>query len=128
MSLQSDLIQYLAGLGTDAGTRVHDDQVPQGVQLPFIALTEIAGNQPVDISGRGLLKRSTMRIAIFGRSAVERDAISLAIRTPLGGFSGLIGATRFTSIRIETSADEVAMSDGDNMIKGKGLDLFSVYY
>lgn len=135
MSLQSDLIQRLITLNSAAGTRVHDEQVPQGVALPFVALAEISGTRPTDISGRGLLRRSTIRVAVFGRTAVERDAICDAIRarhdaTPAGlsGFRGFMGETRISSIRVETSSDEVALADGDNVIKGKGLDLFVVYY
>jgi hypothetical protein len=134
MTVQSDLIQYIAGLATAAGERIHDEQVPQKVPLPFVAIAEISGNRPTDISGKGLLKRSTQRIAIFSRSADERDTISFAISEAMrllqeaagGAFS--IGATRFTSIRVETSSDEVALADGDNVIKGKGLDLFAVFY
>lgn len=128
MSLQSDLIQRLIDLATAANSRVHDEQVPQGVSLPFVALTEISGTQPVDISGTGLLRRSTTRVAVFGRSAVERDAICDAIRADLRSIRGLVGSTNISSIRVETSADEVALADGDNVIKGKGLDLFIVYY
>lgn len=130
MTIQSDLIQHLVGLDTAVGARVHDEQVPQGVPLPFVAIAEISGNRPTDISGRGLLRRSTQRIAIFSRSAVERDAIATQISNSFGTFTfpGEIGDTRFTSIRVETSSDEIALSDGDNVIKGKGLDLFAVYY
>lgn len=134
MTIQSDLIQYIAGLGTAVATRVHDEQVPQGTPFPFAAVAEITGNRPVDISGKGLLRRSTQRIAIFSRSASERDAIAASIsdafttlqQSTSGAF--LIGSTQFTSIRIETSSDEVALADGDNVVKGKGLDLFAVYY
>lgn len=134
MTVQSDLIQYLGALGTAADSRVYDEQVPQGAPLPFIAIGEISGNRPTDISGKGLLRRSTQRAAIFSRSAVERDAIASAVaeafRAMQEGASGAfdLGATRCTSIRVETSADEIALSDGDNVIKGKGLDLFLVFY
>jgi hypothetical protein len=134
VSIQSDLIQYIVSLGTAASTRVHDEQVPQNVPLPFMAIAEISGNRPTDISGKGLLQRSTQRIAIFSRSSSERDAIAKAISDAIRALqeasqgSFLIGATRFTSIRVETSSDEIALSDGDNVIKGKGLDLFAVFY
>jgi hypothetical protein len=128
MSLQSDLIQHLIDLATQAGSRVHDDQVPQGVAFPFVALTEISSTQPVDISGTGLMRRSTLRAGVFGRSALERDAICDAIRANLKTVRGMTGGTNISSIRVETSSDEVALSDGDNVIKGKGLDLFVVYY
>lgn len=128
MSLQSDLIQHLIDLGTAAASRVHDDQVPQGVPLPFIAITEISGSQPTDIAGNGLLRRSTTRLAVFSRLATERDAICDAVSTSLKSVRGLVGSTNISSIRVETSADEVALADGDNVMKGKGLDLFIVYY
>lgn len=134
MTIQSDLIQYIVALDTAAGARVHDEQVPQNVPLPFMAIAEITGTRPTDISGKGLLQRSTQRIAVFSRNASERDVIAKAIRDALSALQEasqgafLIGATRFTSIRVETSSDEVALSDGDNVIKGKGLDLFAVFY
>jgi hypothetical protein len=132
VTLQADLIAAIQTLGTAAESRVHDEQVPQGVQLPFVALTELSGTQPMDISGRGLLRRSTIRLAVFARSAVERDAVAETIRAraPAGlqAFSGLMGSTKVSSIRIEPASGEVALSDGDNVIKGKGLDLFIVYY
>jgi hypothetical protein len=128
MSLLSDLIQHVIALGTPAATRVHDEQVPQGVTLPFVALTEISGNRPVSITGAGLLRRSTVRIAVFGRTAVERDQICEALIPDLTAVRGMMGSTNVSSIRVEISADEVALSDGDNVIKGKGLDIFVVYY
>lgn len=131
MSLQSDLIQHLIALGTAAGARVHDELVPQNVPLPFIAVAEIAGTTPTDLSGRPLLSRSTMRVAVFARSAVEREEICDALRDVdigLPSVRGMMGSTDVSSMRVETSADEVAMADGENVIKGKGLDLFVVYY
>lgn len=97
-------------------------------------MAEISGNRPTDIGGKGLLRRSTQRIAIFSRNASERDSIAVSItdafrvlqESSQGSF--VIGETRFTSIRVETSSDEVALADGDNVIKGKGLDLFAVFY
>ena len=128
MSLQSDLIQRLIALGTLAGSRVHDEQVPQGVPFPFVALAEISGYQPTDSAGVGLLRRSTIRAAVFGRTAEDRDAVCEAIRMDLKTARGMMGATNVSSIRVETSSDEVALADGDNVVKGKGLDLFVVYY
>lgn len=132
MSLQTDLIAAIQGLSTAAGTRVHDEQVPQGIQLPFVALTEISGNQPATIDGTGLLKRSTTRVGVFANTAAERDTVCDAIRahapTGLQAFKGALGATVVSSIRVESSSDEVAVSDGDKLIKGKGLDFFIVYY
>jgi len=134
MSLKSDLIQALIDLVTAAGSRVYDEQVPQGVALPFVALTEISGTRPTDISGAGLMRRSTIRLAIFTRNAVDRESISTAItdefarQRKAGEPYRLIGSTKVSSIRVETSSDEVALADGDNVMKGKGLDLFFVYY
>jgi hypothetical protein len=130
MSLKSDLIQALIDLATAAGSRVYDEQVPQGAPLPFCALTEISATRPTTISGAGLLKRSTIRIAIFTRNAVDRESISTAITNAytVPPFKGALGDTVVSSVRVETSSDEVALSDGDNVIKGKGLDLIFVYY
>jgi hypothetical protein len=132
MSLQSDLIAAIQGMSTAAGDRVHDEQVPQSVPLPFVAVTELSGTRPSDLNGVGLLRRSTMRLAIFARTAAERDTIVDVIKSdaPAGlqAFRGALGATTVSSIRVETASGEVALADGDNVIKGKGLDLFVVYY
>lgn len=132
MSLQSDLIAKLEALDTAAGVKVYDEQVPQGAPLPFIAITELSGTRPLDLSGAGLLKRSTMRVAAFATSAVDRDAIADAIKAIAPGglhaFKGQMGDTNVSSIRVEPSSSEVSLSDGDKLIKGKGLDLFIVYY
>jgi hypothetical protein len=130
MSLKSDLIQALIDLSTAAGSRVYDEQVPQGVAFPFCALTEISATRPTTISGAGLLKRSTIRVAIFTRNAVDRESISTAITNAYTDppFQGELGNTLVSSIRVEASSDEVALADGDNVIKGKGLDLFFVFY
>lgn len=134
MSLKSDLIQSLIDLSTAAGSRIYDEQVPQGVALPFCALTEISATRPTDLGGTGLMKRSTVRVAIFTRTAPDRESISTAITDeyaaprPPGQPFKLLGSTRVSSIRVETSSDEVAFADGDNVQKGKGLDLFFVYY
>ncbi len=132
MSLKSDLIQDLIDLNTAAGARIYDEQVPQATAYPFCALTEISATRPTTISGTGLLARATQRIAIFTRTAVDRESISDAIiaryASRTSPFRGLLGSTQVSSIRVETSSDEVAVADGDNIAKGKGLDLFFVYY
>jgi hypothetical protein len=134
MSLKSDLIQALIDLSTDAAGRIYDEVVPQGVAFPFCALTELAATRPATIGGVGLMRRSTIRVAMFARTAPEREAISTAITAeysaprPPGQPVKLVGSTRVSSIRVEASSDEVALADGDNVIKGKGLDLFFVYY
>lgn len=128
MSLQSDLIQHLVALNTSASGRVYHEQIPQKEALPVMATTELNGNRPTTLSGAGLLARSTIRLAIFARTAIEMDSIATIIRDRLREFRGWMGDTKISSIRVETSADEVALSDGDNVIKGKGLDLFFVYY
>lgn len=128
MSLQSNLIQKLIALNTEAAAKVYDDQVTQSIPLPFIASTQLAHSQQFTLDKKPLFSRSTIRIAIFSRTATERDAIADAIRTALVTFSGMMGDTRVSSVRVETSADEVVLADGDNVIKGKGLDLFFVYY
>lgn len=127
MSIESELIQALITLATPSAERVFDRQVPQGAQLPFTAVSKISGSQPVTISGAPLLARATVRIAIFGRSAVEEFAAARAIRERFNGFRGYLGDYRVSSGRVEDASGEVAFSDGDNVIKGTGLDLFLVY-
>lgn len=128
MSLQSDLIQYIVLLNTDASTRVFHEQAEQTAVLPFIATTEISGSRPTDLSGRGLLARSQIRLALFATKAQQTEAMATAIRAALGGFRGMLGDTQVASVRVETSSDEVSLSDGDTIVKGKALDLFFVYY
>lgn len=127
MSIESELIQSLIALDTPSSDRVYDRQVPQGAPLPFTAVTKISGMQPVTLNGTALLARATMRIAIFGRSAVEEYAVARAIRTRFNGFRGFLGDYRVSSARVEDASGEVAFSDGDNVIKGTGLDLYLVY-
>jgi hypothetical protein len=127
MSLESDLIQRVIAMGTLAGAKVYDRQVPQGVQTPFVALTKISGNTPTTLDGRALLSRATVRVAIFGRSATDEQSIAAVVRATFNGFRGFIGATRVNSLRVEDAAAEVALSDGDNVVKGTGLDLFFLY-
>lgn len=128
MSLQSDLIQFLGDLNTEAGERVFNEQIAQNAAQPVMATTELNGSRPTDISGRGLLARSTIRLAIFAKKAEQTEAIASAVRDAFQGFRGMMGATKVSSVRVETSSDEVALSDGDTIIKGKGIDLFFVYY
>lgn len=128
MSLQSDLIQWLIDLNTDAAGRIFQDQVDQGADRPLIATTEINGNRPSTLDGRGLLNRSTIRISIFAKKAEQTESIATQIRIGLNNYRGYMGSTRLSSVRVETSSDEVALSDGDNIVKGKGLDLFFLYY
>lgn len=130
MSLQSDLIQRLIQLNTAAGARIYHQQIPQGEPLSVIATSEISGNRPTTLSGTGLLARSQIRVAVFARTAAEMDLILDAIKDEFRDFrqNTFIGNTRVSSVRAEVSSDEVALSDGDNVIKGKALDLFFVYY
>lgn len=128
MTLQSDLIQSLITLDTLAGNRVFDDQVMQSVPFPFIAMTVLTANRTLTLRAEPLFKRATIRVAIFARSAVDRDVIADELRTAYHGFKGMIGTTDVSSIRVEDSSDSVELADGDNLIKGKGLDLFFVYY
>ena len=128
MSLQSDLIQAVIALATPAGSRVYDELVPAGVALPFIACSVLTQTQELTLSATGLFKRATVRVAVFSRTALERDGICNTLRTTYHGFKGAIGNTVVSSIRVEDSSDDVELSDGDSIIKGKGLDLFTVYY
>lgn len=128
MSLQSDLIQAIQALATAAGQRVYDELVPPGVPLPFVATTMLTQTQELTLSANGLFRRATVRVAVFSRTALERDAISAMIRSAYHGFKGTIGTVDVSSIRVEDSSDDVELSDGDSIIKGKGLDLFTVYY
>lgn len=128
MSLQSDLIQFLSDLSTAAGDKIFHEQIDQTATPPFLATTELNGARPTDLSGRGLLNRSTIRLAIFAKTGEQTESIATAVRLALSGFRGMMGETRVSSVRVETSSDEVALSDGDRIVKGKGLDLFFVYY
>jgi hypothetical protein len=133
MSLQSDLIQFLIDAGTGVESRVHDEQVPQKVALPFLATSLLGGSQPNTLNGVRLFSRAQIRIAVFARYALERDTIEGQIRAYLNAWifthrnGGLIGNTRVISIRISRSSDDVAFSDGDNLVKGAGLDLSFMY-
>src|SRR4029079_10994807 len=113
---------------TAAGTRVHDELVPAGVPLPFVALTVSTQTQELTLNAQGLFKRATVRVAVFSKTALERDVLATEIRTAYHGFKGTIGTTNVSSIRVEDSSDDVELADGDSIIKGKGLDLFTVYY
>lgn len=124
--LQGDLIAKLIALGTAAADRVHHEQVPQGVAMPFMATTEIFANQPLTLDGRKLLASSQIRIAMFAAKGTDLESITQKVRT-LNGFRGLLGTTKVHALRVETSPDEVAFADGDKVIKGKALDLFFKY-
>jgi len=125
--LQSDLIQWLATRGTAAGGRVHHQVIPQNVVLPFIACSQISGQQPTTLDGRPLLARATIRVAIFAADYLTADQIAASIKDTLNGFRGRIGSTVVHSTRVESTTDEVSFVDGDALIKGTGLDLFFVY-
>ncbi len=127
MPLESNLIQRIISLDTAAAARVFDRHVLQGIPTPFMALTKISGSQPTTLDSRTLMRRATVRVAIFGRTAVDEQSIAEALRTDLNGFRGFIGSTRVNSLRVEDSAGEVALADGDNVVKGTGLDLFFLY-
>lgn len=133
MSLQSDFIQYLIALNTAAAARVHDEQVPQGLALPFVATALLTNTKPKVLSGRGLFSRSTLRLAVFGRSATERESIISSVSSDLAtktvtypaGFT--LGTTAIKSVNVSRSSDEVSLTDGDNLIKGAALDLSFMY-
>lgn len=125
--LQSDLIQRVSGLATAAGARVYQQVVPQNAALPFIACSQISGQQPTTLDGRVLFSRATIRLAIFAADYATAEAIKTAIRSDLQAFRGRIGTTVIHSARVETSSDEVSLVDGDAVIKGTGLDLFFLY-
>jgi len=133
MSLQSDVIQFLIGLGTGADTRVHDEQVPQKAPQPFVAAAFLGGNAPQTLSGARLFSRGQIQLAIFAKTAVERDTIINEIRSGFDTWraanltGGLLGSTRVISVRVTRSADEVPLVDGDITIKGAALDLSFMY-
>lgn len=133
MSLQSDVIQFLIALGTGAGTRVHDEQVPQQAPMPFIATAALGGNTPETLSGTRLFARGQIRVGIFGLTATDRDSVATAVREGFDNWraanpkGGLLGDTRVISIRLTRSSDEVSLSEGDALIKGAALDLSFMY-
>lgn len=125
--LQSDVIQQIVAINTAAQGRVHHQVIPQRTALPFVAVQRISGNQPLTLTGTRLLERATLRVAIFATSYQTAELIERDIRTTFHGYRGTLGSTTIHSTSVQSTSDEVSFVDGDDVIKGTGIDLSFVY-
>lgn len=123
--IDSNLIQWLRGLGTAAGDRVHAAVLPQQTQYPAVAVTRISGSIERDLSGEEIGRRAQFRIDVYG-SRYDDLSPAQVIRDALDGFRGVMGTTRVFFAQIDSFQD-VSEEDGDRKIRHLVHDVSFTY-
>jgi len=124
--IDEDLIAYLQGLGTEAGTRVHSAVMPQEISYPAVAVTRISGSVDRGLGGEAIMGRGVWRIDVYGRNFVSMFAVSDVIRAALDGYRGHMGATRVMNASLQNFSD-FSEEDGDRKLRHLVHDFNIVY-
>ncbi len=124
--IDEDLIAYLQGLGTAAGTRVHLAVMPQEIIYPAVAVRRSSGSVDRGLGGEAIMGRGVWSIDVYGRDFVSMFAVSDDIRGALDGYRGHMGTTRVMSASLQNHSD-FSEEDGDRKLRHLVHDFLIVH-
>lgn len=117
--IDQDLIAYLAGLGTDAGSRVHIDTAPQNTPLPVIVFRRSGGgNTPKTLGRVSLFTRTNIDVEVLAERQEKAYPVALSIFDVLHGYVGQMGDTAVQSARCVSEPSNIGAVDGDKVFRG----------
>lgn len=107
--MEEKLVQYLLDDGTLAGLvgeQVRWQFLPQGSDLPAVALHRISGVRNYTNSGPSDLVESRVQIDSWGRTYAEALAVSRAVRARLSGLREQLSGVDFQGAFIDQERHE----------------------
>ncbi len=134
--IDQNLVTFLIGLATPAGSRVHTGNVPQGTTFPAIAINRLPGNTPRTTNNTKLMSRTPFTIGVIAGDYASAMPTVIAVRDALDGFKGVMAHAASASIQDTTVAscrctseptyfDEI---DGDKTIRAVSQDFLFVHF
>jgi hypothetical protein len=101
----SDLVAFLEGLSTAAGTRIYPQTLPQAPVYPAITYNQVSGVRDRDLCGP--TGRARPRITINSWAEVYGDVHTMAdaIRSALNGYRGSMGGTVIGNVILDNEFD-----------------------
>ena len=86
---------------------------PQGSALPAIVLTIVSEVTDYTYAGATALKTTRVQADIYAASYAAALAVDAALVSAASGFRGVVGATEFTGIFLESRFDEAVEADSE---------------
>ena len=108
--MEAALLSLLAPIASGRGYYV---RAPQGEPYPHLVLNRASLNPSYTMTGPNGFVQTRMQIDIYGNDWPSTFSTAQALRTLLSGFSGVIGATQFQGIFIDSVRDLPASDAGD---------------
>lgn len=125
--IDQDLVAYIAGLGTPAGTRVHLGNAPQDTAYPFIVIRRTGGNTPLTLGSVSLFSRGQFSVNVIAKEYADAYPAANSIKTALHGFRGTMGSTPVQSSRCVSDPADGSEIDGDKVTRWLSQDYVIVY-
>lgn len=125
--IDQDLVTFLAGLSTAAGTRVHIGNAPQDTAYPFIVIRRTGGNTPLTLGSVSLFSRAQFSINVIAKEYADAYPTANAIKDALHGFRGLMASTTVISSRCISDPADGSEIDGDKVTRWLSQDYLLVH-
>ena len=124
--IDQDLVAFVAGLDTAAGSRVHIGNAPQDTTYPFVVIRRTGGNTPLTLGSVSLFSRSQFSVNVIAKEYADAYPIANAIKAGLHGFRGLMGSTTVQSSRCLADPADGSEIDGDKVTRWLSQDYLIV--
>jgi hypothetical protein len=120
--MQADLIARLLAdpaLTGIAGQSVFWARRPQGILPPLVLLRMVSSVPALIMQGEGPVEQSRVQIDCYAQTYAAARAMAAAVKARLGGYSGVVGATRFQGVFRVTEMDmtEGGETDPDRVMR-----------
>lgn len=125
--IDQDLVSYVAGLATAAGSRVHLGNAPQNTAFPVIVIRRTGGTTPRTLGGVSLFARANFSINVIAKEYADAYPVANSIKSALHGFVGTLGDTEVQSARVLAEPADGSEIDGDKVTRWLTQDLLIVH-
>ena len=125
--IDQDLVAFVAGLSTAAGSRVHLGNAPQNTAYPFVVIRRTGGTTPKTLGGISLFSRGQFSINVIAKEYADAYPIANTIHDALHGYYGTIGDTTVQSARCLSEPSDGSEIDGDKVTRWLTQDFLIVY-
>jgi len=123
-TIKDGLFTYLTSkteITSLVGTKIFPNNVPNSAELPYVAVSRVSSDGEHYLGGASKQVTDVFELEVYGRTSLEVEGISEAIRDKTDGFKGLMGSTEVGSALIDGQSDVFIVDD-----QGKDKQLFRI--
>lgn len=114
-TIEENLRTYVLGsteVAAAIGSRMHQNTVHEGSELPFVWYARSTESIPRDLSGGGGITQTRFDLECVSDDLAEADSIGRAIRTRVDGYFGTMGDARCKGCFVEDKDDQYLPKSG----------------